>query len=81
MRDIREILSKCSQYLGASNFAAASYKSKQNRKCPCTAFQRRLHVMVDMGGFTGAKHARSLSRSLPLFFSVKNHVPTSIFCP
>jgi phage regulator Rha-like protein len=72
MRDIREILSKCSQYLGASNFAAASYKSKQNRKCPCTAFQRRLHVMVDMGGFTGAKaRALPLSISPSLFFRQK----------
>lgn len=38
-------------------------------------------MLVVMGGFTGAK-ARALPLSIsPSLFSVKNHVPTSIFCP
>lgn len=34
MRDIREILSKCSQQFGESNFGLSSFQSRQNKEMP-----------------------------------------------
>lgn len=81
MRDIREILSKCSQQFGESNFGLSSFQSRQNKEMPMYLLSRDGFMLVVMGGFTGAK-ARALPLSIsPSLFSVKNHVPTSIFCP
>ena len=57
LRDIREILSKCSQYFGASNFAASSYKSRQNKEMPMYLLSRDGFMLVVMG-YTGDEAMR-----------------------
>jgi hypothetical protein len=80
MRDIREILSKCSQQFGESNFGLSSFQSRQNKEMPMYLLSRDGFMLVVMGGFTGAKaRARSLSRSLPLFFPSKTMCPRASF--
>ena len=79
LRDIRNILE--SDDFTESNFGLSEYTDSTGRTLPMYIMSRDGFVLLGMG-FTGAKpRTRSLSRSLPLFFSVKNHVHTNIFLP
>lgn len=57
MRDIREILSKCSQQFGESNFGLSSFQSRQNKEMPMYLLSRDGFMLVVMG-YTGDEAMR-----------------------
>lgn len=66
MRDIKDIMSKCSESFGASNFGCSSYVSEQGKELPMYLLTKDGFTMLAMG-YTGAKAMEFKERYIAAF--------------